>query len=161
MRFPCPAWALTQPEPRPLMTHLAENHEANCQTEKQGEKWREWSPYSLRSSAPLVAASSCNAAAGVHFGAFKPESCYCFKGDDRLKCLKAAEMKLGVKATAKGWQRRARKVEDLLSVWAVPRKIQLSQKHTTHQIQGMALPPYYLEVLSGIIMIFPDKQLFF
>lgn len=78
MIFPCQACELTQPEP--LMTHLAENHEANCQTEKQGRNGENGVPISLRSvPLSLLAASSRNAAAGVYFELSYPRAAIVLK----------------------------------------------------------------------------------
>lgn len=47
---------------RPLMTHLTENHKANCQTEKEG---RERTSLAYTSSLTLVATSSRCAVADI------------------------------------------------------------------------------------------------
>lgn len=65
------------------MTHLAENHEANCQTEKQGGRNGE-------NGVPTVYAAPLSLSARATQQAFifelsKRESCYCFKGDDIFK----------------------------------------------------------------------------
>lgn len=61
-----PCW-LKRTKPRPLMTHLRENHEANCHTEKQGRERERTSLQDCTPSLTLITSRRSQEAAAVNY----------------------------------------------------------------------------------------------